>query len=94
MDTCSLASVLKFIFGEDFQKLKLRGVGHLCFNWMVELQILTIKVHINESSMANILSFAEVANVTGANINIDTFKGKVINVHIKDRKTIHFKSCA
>ena len=27
-------------------------------------------------------------------INIDTSKGKVINVHVEDRKIIHFKSCA
>ena len=43
--------------------------------------------------MANILSFAEVAKIAGVNINMDTSKEKVINVHIKYGKSIHLKSC-
>ena len=41
--------------------------------------------------MANILSFAEVANIAGVYIKMDTSKEKVINVHIKDVNIIHFK---
>ena len=32
--------------------------------------------------MANIRYFAEVANIAGVHIKMDTSKGKVINVHI------------
>ena len=44
--------------------------------------------------MANIFSFVDVANILGAHIKMETSKEKVINVHIKDRKIIHFKACA
>ena len=72
----------------------LTNVGNLSFNQLGYLLICPKKVHINESSMENILSFAEVAYITEAHIKMDTYKGKVINVHIKDRKIIHFKVCA
>ena len=48
-------------------------------------------VHINESSIYNILSFAEVSNIVGVHIKMDTSKGKVINVYIKERKIVHIK---
>ena len=41
---------------------------HLSFNQMKDLLQLPMKVHINESSMENILSFLEVANITGVHI--------------------------
>ena len=44
--------------------------------------------------MANILSFAEVANITWVHIKMETSKKKAINVHIKDGKNIYFKACA
>ena len=43
--------------------------------------------------MENILSFSEVSKIAGLNIKMDTPKEKFTNVHIKDGKTIHFKSC-
>ena len=58
--------------------------GHLSFNQMGDLLQLPMKVHINESSMANILPFAEVANIAGVHIKMDMSKGKLINVHIED----------
>ena len=68
--------------------------GNLSFNQMGDLLIFLRKFHINESSMVKLLSFVEVANIAGVHITMDTFKGKFINVHIKDRKTIHFKAFA
>ena len=65
---------------------------HVYFNQMGDLLILPMKVHINESSMENILSFLEVANITGVHIKMDTGKEKVINVYIEDGKIIHFKA--
>ena len=65
--------------------------GHLYFNQMGDLLLFPLKFHINESSMANILSFAEVSNIAGVHIKMDTSKEKLINVHIKNEKIIHFK---
>ena len=48
----------------------------------------------NESTMENTLSFEEVAKIVGVHIKMDTSKEKVINVHIKNGKFIHFKACA
>ena len=61
---------------------------------MGDLLLFPMKVHTNESSMVNILSFADVANIAGVHINMDTSKGKAINMHIEDEKIIHFKACA
>ena len=44
--------------------------------------------------MANILSFEEVANISGVHINMDTSKEKFINVHMQDRQSLHFRACA
>ena len=44
--------------------------------------------------MANILYFAEVANIVGVHIKMNTSKDFFISVHIKDGKLIHFKACA
>ena len=66
--------------------LMLTNGGHLYFNHMGDLILLAITFHINEYSMANILSFVEVSNNAGVYINVDTPKEKSINVHIKDGK--------
>ena len=44
--------------------------------------------------MANILSFAEVADIAGVHIKMDTLKEKFINVHMQARQLIHLISCA
>ena len=74
--------------------LILTNRGHIYFNHMGELLLLPITVHINESSMTNILYFVKVSNISGMHIKMDTSKKKIINVHIKYGKIIHFKSCA
>ena len=53
-----------------------------------------MKVNKNESSIVNILYFSEFVYIAGLHIKIDTSKEKVINIHIKDVKIIHFKSFA
>ena len=61
---------------------------------MGDLLLLLMKVHINESFMSNILSFAKVSNIAGVHIKMYTSKEKVINVLIKNGKSIHFNECA
>ena len=89
----SLAKNLKNCNPEE-KLLMLTNGGHISFNNMGYLLLLPMKVHINETYMANILYFVEVANISGLHINMDTSKEKVTNVHIEDKKIIHFKSCA
>ena len=43
--------------------------------------------------MANILYFAGFANIAGVHIKMDTYKGEVINLQIKDKKIIYLKAC-
>ena len=38
------------------------------------------------------LFFSDVTNIAGLHIKVNTSKEKVINLHIKDRKTIQFKA--
>ena len=59
---------------------------------MGEILLLEMTVHINESSMVNILYFAEFANIVGVHINMDTSKERVNNFCIKDKDIIHIKS--
>ena len=100
--TCSLASVLKFLYLEKNVRnlnaeeilLILTNVGQLSFNQMGELLILPMTVHINKLSMAKILSFAEVSNIAVVHIKMDISKKKFINFHIRYRNIIHFKACA
>ena len=88
----SLAKNVRNCNSED-KLLMLMNVRHLYFNQMGDLILFPMKVHTNESSMANILYFAEAANIKGVYINTETSKEKLINVHIKYRKIIHFKAC-
>ena len=68
--------------------------GHLYFNKMGYPLLFPIEVHINESYITNTLSFIEVANSLGVHTKMNMSKEKVINVHIKNGKIIHFKACA
>ena len=68
--------------------------GHLFLNQLGDLRPFPMKFHFNELSMEKILSFAEVANIAGVHINLDTPKGKLINVHIEDGKIFHLKALA
>ena len=67
--------------------------GHISLNQMGEILILPTTVRINESSMANILYFAEFSNISGVSIKMNTSKAKVVNVQIQDSQIIHFKAC-
>ena len=49
---------------------------------MGKVLLFPMTVHINESPMANILSLAEVANIAGVHIKMDTSKENAINLHM------------
>ena len=48
--------------------------GHVSFNQMGDLLLLTMKFHINELSMSNIFCFVEVSNIAGVHIKMDRSK--------------------
>ena len=62
----------------------LKNGGHISFNQMRDNILLLAKVHINASSMAIILYFAEISNISEVHITMDTSKEKLINVYIDD----------
>ena len=72
--------------------LMLTNGYHLSFDKIGEIIFLPMTVHINESLVANILSFAEVSNIEGVHIKMDTSKEKIINVHMQYRRIIHFRA--
>ena len=72
----------------------LKSGGHLSFNHMGDLVLLPISVHINEYLMVNIPYFAEVANIVGVHINMDTSNEKSHQYSHQIRKKNHFKACA
>ena len=86
LKNASLATNVRNCNSEE-KLLMLTNGGHLSYNQMGDLLQFPMKVHINESSMANILPFAEVANMAGVHIKMDMSKGKIINVHIEDEKS-------
>ena len=82
LDTYSSASVLKSAYlaknvrncNAEEKLLMLKTGGHLHLNQMREILLLPMMVHINESSTESILYFAEVSDISGVNINMDTSK--------------------
>ena len=74
--------------------LMLTNGYHLSFDKIGEIIFLSMTVHINEPSVANILSFAEVSNIEGVHINMDTSNENIINGHMQDMCIIHFRVCA
>ena len=71
----------------------MNNVGHLSFDQMGELIFFPMTVHVNEFLVANILPFIEVVIIAVVHIKVDTTKEKFINVHMRDRCTINFRSC-
>ena len=55
---------------------------HISFKLMGDFLLFLMIFHINESYMANILSFAEFTTIAGVHINMETYKEKLINVQI------------
>ena len=102
LDTCSSASVLKnafleknaitFIAAETLLMLK-KG-GHLYFNQMGKILLLSMTVHIDESSMEKILYSTEVASISGNAIQYGHFRGKSHQCSHQRRFPPPFKACA
>jgi hypothetical protein len=103
LDTCSTASVcsntnlvrnIQDCSPSETLHIVTNG-GAQIFNKQGDLNILPLKVHVNESSLANILSLKDVASIPGIKITMDTSKERAIYVHLdgKDAEEIKFSEC-
>ena len=88
LDTCATNSVsnntslVKYIVAfKQHERLKFsKNVGLISFDKKSTLKLLPMKVHFNKKSMADILSFKEVADIPGVRITTDTEKERAMTV--------------
>ena len=94
LDTCSTVSV--FMNQSLVTKIKpipdpmtiITNGGSETFDKLATCNFLPIEVHFNQSSLANILSLKDVANLEGASITMDTTVERAINLNYNGE---HFK---
>jgi hypothetical protein len=67
--------------------------GTQVFDNTADLNLLPLRVHFNEHSLANILSLSDVANLPGARVTMDTDIDRAIILHFNG-KTLRFHECA
>ena len=67
--------------------------GSLKYDKIANFKLLPIKVHLNEKSLANVLSFKHVASIPGVRITADTEIEKSLVVHLPNEKKMIFKEC-
>ena len=67
--------------------------GLISFDKKSALKLLPMKVHFNKNSMANILSFKEVADIPGVRITTDTKQGRAMKVSLGKVRTLKYKEC-
>ena len=99
LDTCSTCDVIKnhnlvTNIRECSQAEKLTAYtngGAQHYVKVADLIVFPIRVHFNENSMANILSFKTVANMEGTRITMDTRSGNSIHVFLSDGTKYEFK---
>ena len=100
LDTCSTVSVfcnpvlVKNIIscapGDGITVLT--NGGSETFNQVATSTLLPLQVHFNSSSIANILSLSDIANLEGARLTMDTHIDRAINLHYQE-KLIQFREC-
>jgi hypothetical protein len=101
LDTCSTASVCSNIdLVNDIQDCDPSDVLHIVTNGGTQsfkktgtLKVLPLQVHVNPSSLANILSLKDVASIPGIRITMDTEVERAIHVHVDDNKVLKFNEC-
>ena len=100
LDTCSTVSVccnkslvsnIKPCPKNDELTIVTNG-GTQVFDNTADLNLLPLKVHFNEHSLANILSLSDVANLPGARVTMDTDLDRAIILHYNGQ-TLRFREC-
>jgi hypothetical protein len=102
LDTCSGASVfrnrslvkdVKACAPSEVLTVLTNG-GSKTFTKKGTCVFLPVTVHLNESSMANILAFRDIVNIPGARVTLDTDVDRTIKVKVPNFETMIFKECA
>ena len=98
LDTCSTNSVvsnpnlvsnIRQCNENETLRINTNG-GTKVYNQIGDLNLLPLRVHVNETSLANILSLKDVANVSGAKVTMDTSQSRSIQVLLKNNTSITF----
>ena len=100
-DTCSTDNVINNkSFVSNIQQCEkgnemriITNGGHMDVTKEAELLLFPMKVHFNEKSIANVLSFKNLSEIPGVHITTDTRVERAFFVHIGD-KTLKFSSCS
>jgi hypothetical protein len=100
LDMCSTVSVMcnpalvrniMSVHDDDGMTIITNGRSQF-FNQTATLNILPLRVHFKQDSLANILSLSDIANLTGARITMDSTVEKAINLFY-DGKVLKFEEC-
>eukprot|EP00957_Ditylum_brightwellii_P210733 15365322-Ditylum_brightwellii.AAC.1 len=70
--------------GEDLTVVTNGGSKY--FNQVGDMMLFPLQLHLNEDSMANIISFTAMANVLGVQITMDTEQERAITVQYEGKK--------
>ena len=98
LDTCSTDSVMNNIefvsnvrncSSDEVLRIHTNG-GQQVFSKIGRLKFLPLTVHVNESSMANILSLKDVTNIDGVRVTMDTDISRSILVQLSSGLTYKF----
>ena len=101
LDTCSTDSVFNnnaFLTDitkcedSDILHIVSNGGGAVTYDTTGFFELLGMQIHYNKNSLANVLSFKQVAALDGVKITLDTSVEKAITVHING-DALKFKEC-
>ena len=101
LDTCSTVSVccnknlvrdMRECNEEDQLTIVTNG-GKQIYTKIAVLKNLPIQVHFKEESLANIISFRDIANIPGVKITMDTTKERAITVMMANGSEYKFNEC-
>ena len=101
LDTCSTDSIFKNKHlvsnirpcSEDDILTMVSNGGVTTYDEIADLNILPIRVHFDENSIANVLSLKDVAAIPGATLTMNTKVDKAISLHLKSGATLSFMPC-
>ena len=63
----------------------------IAYKEVTDCKLLLLKVHFNKDSLANVLSFKQVSEISGVKITTDTSKEDVFTIHRSNGMEMKFK---
>ena len=101
LDTCYTDTVIKKLdYVEEVKNCAkheeitvLKNGGSLIFDWKGRLKYLPLNVHVDDNSIASILSLNYVNKIPGVCVTMDTLIEKAMSMIMRDGTVLKFKSC-